>query len=393
MNSAVFDVSIGAISRRLKTNGGDGVFLLVKVPGVAGSPDDLVQVVRQATRCANAALDRGDDVDVVWAGAVMPTLKGPMINLDWVGTEEQNHEWLDVFAEQMQSAGYSGTITAAPQANLPASVNGDYFNRTRLTAYLAYSLTTPVPPHSPPAWRVDSTTTEVITSHALRWGYFAGADVYVSEGVAQIHLEFPEVADALTTGVRRSSSARLICLVKKPAIRSRIVTFAPDGQVCYQAGGDGRAWADDIDLVRNALLHMPEALDAGFVRRRSGFGGSWMDLHGDPFRLKYVDHHLVENNRHLWSRYLPDPNGVQVVTQAHLERAADLSSWEVRQLAGGRYLVQARDLRPWYEPEVPDPELIDAARVDFGDMILTREVIETDPTGWIPGRPWRTATE
>lgn len=391
VSESSFEVLMPAISRRLEVNGGDGVFLLVKVPGGKGSPAELMADVDVAIARANTALDRGDDVDVVWAASAMPSVKGPMINLDWVGSEEQNHEWLDVFAESMQTAGYTGTVTAAPQANLPQYVNS-YFTHSRPTAYLAYTLTDPLPPHGPPSWHVNNTTTAAICKAAVAWGAFAGADVYLSEGVAQVRVEKPDLSEELATAVWRSWMARVAYLANKPT-RSRVVTLYPNGQAAYQAGGDNTEWADDVGLVRHALLRAPESLDIGYVRRRNGFGTSLMDLGGDPYKLKYIEEVHVRYNRHLWAQYAPDPNGIQVLTKSHLDKATNLSNWDVTALPGDRYLVQARELRPWFAHDVPDQEVIDAARTDFGAMLLTLEVIEADPNGWVPGRPLRIAPD
>lgn len=47
-----------------------------------------------------------------------------------------------------------------------------------------------------------------------------------------------------------------------------------------------------------------------------------------------------------------------------------------KQLDGHHYLVQAKDLGPWYSQPLdyydePDPELTAKARTDFGDMLFT----------------------
>lgn len=84
----------------------------------------------------------------------------------------------------------------------------------------------------------------------------------------------------------------------------------------------------------------------------------------------------------LWNARVPDAHGIQLLTGAHLERAQDLSNWHVTRVEQDRWLVQARDLTPWYDGaddmsmqrgEFPDPHLLADARADFGDMILTRE--------------------
>jgi hypothetical protein len=88
----------------------------------------------------------------------------------------------------------------------------------------------------------------------------------------------------------------------------------------------------------------------------------------------------------MWSRYVLDAHGAQVLTRHHLDRAHDLSAWSVTEIAPDRFLVQATDLAPWWDTLTPDPAVLARARVDFGDMIMTRAGIEADPHGWLPER-------
>lgn len=70
----------------------------------------------------------------------------------------------------------------------------------------------------------------------------------------------------------------------------------------------------------------------------------------------------------------------EVLTGAHLAKATDLNAWEVEEVAPDRHLVQARDLRPWFSGPLPQPDALDQARRDFGDMILTQYHL---PIRWI----------
>lgn len=93
-------------------------------------------------------------------------------------------------------------------------------------------------------------------------------------------------------------------------------------------------------------------------------------------------------NRHLWSQYVPDAYGAQILTRDHLTKAQDLSGWQVERVGPDRFLVRARDLEPWVaapdapfmsHQRFPDPDLRTRARADFGAMILTREKARTVP--------------
>jgi len=88
----------------------------------------------------------------------------------------------------------------------------------------------------------------------------------------------------------------------------------------------------------------------------------------------------VVESRPLMSSFVPDVNGIQVLTDAHLARANDLSAWSITSLNAGRHLVEAKDLAAWYANPEPDPRLLEQARADFGNMILTPEaIVEHNP--------------
>jgi hypothetical protein len=78
----------------------------------------------------------------------------------------------------------------------------------------------------------------------------------------------------------------------------------------------------------------------------------------------------------LWREYTPDVHGIQVLTTDHLDRAHTLDSWDVHALTENRYLVQAKDLELWYAEAVPDPDVLFAGSRDFGQMIITADIIE-----------------
>jgi hypothetical protein len=91
---------------------------------------------------------------------------------------------------------------------------------------------------------------------------------------------------------------------------------------------------------------------------------------------------LLKNERHLMGRHTLDAYPVQVLTDEHLARARDLSRWEVREVAPGRHLVRARDVAAWFAGG-PDDDVVRQAREDFGDVILSADVVaREEPTPW-----------
>ena len=141
-------------------------------------------------------------------------------------------------------------------------------------------------------------------------------------------------------------------------------------------------WQDRLGQVTEAMVALPEDTDLAFVRYSRAYTISWMDLQDGGPSLPYVGEPEVRYSRYLNSRYTPDAHGLQLLTDAHLELASDLSDWVIEPLGGGRHLVQAKDLQPWYANIDPDPETLAKARADFGKMILTKQTISDNPPPW-----------
>lgn len=128
--------------------------------------------------------------------------------------------------------------------------------------------------------------------------------------------------------------------------------------------GDQQASYAHESLLRRFAAH----LDVGFV----GYCAP------TPSARLYLDSVPWGDRRHLWASYVPAPHGVQLLTNAHLDRAHDLSGWLLDEVAPGRWLVTHPDREAWLTPE-PDPELVAEATADFGAMVLTFETALANP--------------
>lgn len=97
-------------------------------------------------------------------------------------------------------------------------------------------------------------------------------------------------------------------------------------------------------------------------------------------RVTCFDRRALDDHPEVWDQFTLDPCGVQVLTDQHLAKAHDLSDWTTTRLDEHHYLLEARDLTPWYATprrryDPPDDlELLHQARTDFGDMILTHAI-------------------
>jgi hypothetical protein len=232
-----------------------------------------------------------------------------------------------------------------------------------------------------PGWHVPTAVTNKVTDVGAAWGRFPGADVYLSRNIHQIRTKNPDVGRPLADGIIKSGMAGVTYLRSQPR-RMTSMYLGVQGQACYEVMDDTVSWRDRLEQVTEAMVAFPEHTDLAFVQYSNSFTSSWTTLQTGRPPLPYVQEHHVRYNRHLISQYTPDAHGLQILTDAHLGHATDLSDWNIEPLGGGRHLVQAKDLEPWYAYIDPDPETLAKARADFGKMILTPQAIADNPPPW-----------
>jgi hypothetical protein len=117
------------------------------------------------------------------------------------------------------------------------------------------------------------------------------------------------------------------------------------------------------------------------IQRHAGaLDVAWVH-HGSPLDPSAGAQPLWSTTPHVWTTYVADAYGIQLLTDDHLAKARDLSRWQVTSPAPGRWLVVAKDLERWFtdgRSEV-EQEILDQARADFGGMILDPDVLSRHP--------------
>lgn len=198
------------------------------------------------------------------------------------------------------------------------------------------------------------------------------------DGPATLYPALVDVSpeDALDLLVPEVEGAQVHCqLLGAPtgSTVTRIVTAGHFGAVMLTETGSGKApITQALEMTTDRLL--PHATYAK-VRLARPNATRWFAA-GDisDERNFYI--------RDLWSQYVADPNGIQILTDSHLEKAQDLTTnWDVTSAAPGRRLVRARDLTPWFatvdleqvtwQQQFVHEDVLDQARRDFGDMVLS----------------------
>jgi hypothetical protein len=207
-----------------------------------------------------------------------------------------------------------------------------------------------------------------------RWAQRSGGpDVYLISGVVLLdrtgelgrHLKL-----ALHTGM-----ACATC-VSTQAGPSSWVTLVPNGQASYQVHDPSLAPLTQADRAREALLVdcARTRWAAVMLADRNAF--AWNTLNTAVGQTWASPSWTSARNNHVWSGYVPDAFGMQLLTADHLDRVADLSNWSVTEVASARHLVQALDLADWFGPSGPSAEVVARARADFGPAIAPADLPE-----------------
>ncbi len=242
-------------------------------------------------------------------------------------------------------------------------------------------------------WGIDETMTRYVCEQMMYWAHMPGATEWLANYVGDsFETRGLDHVESMAEMVRDVYQLRLEAALREP-LRYRTAEIKPHGSVAIRVVDPTVGWTDRLALVKEILTWSAPRSDYGYVRHCSGIGG----LDDDGKTWPHIDEAHVRYNRPLLTSFVPDAYGIQLLTDAHLARAHDLSDWDITPLDGGRHLVMARDLESWYRPIddrdengqhspallLPDnPDLIAKARTDFGDMIITPSTIDTH-------NPWR----
>jgi hypothetical protein len=248
------------------------------------------------------------------------------------------------------------------------------------TAYLTHRVDPPAEagPFNPhgvpePRWGVVEPVTERLLTKAAGWALLPGTGAHVGDVVRTPVQEDDAVPLVRPMLDERLSSLSLVSTPLHSGEMRRSVEFAPFGQTWWMdldRGADPMALAEDRE--RQLVQHAPDLV----------FGAVHL-TYPDTDTREATTTSVWRRHPHLWSGYVPDVFGVQLLTGRHLAQAHDLSRWQVEEVGEDRWLVKARDLAQWFRPadpsavrsrQFPDPALRSRARDDFVSMVLSRSL-------------------
>lgn len=366
-------VRMPSIVRAWKSSGGTEVWLLLK-----GSDTTFDQFV-DALDEANARWGmRSPEIGSFPSGSPVGLI---VCVLDVTGRAALA-EWIDTLREALELRGVSGTITAAPQAHPPVWMNAS--NSPALTTFVAWtvdldSMTTD--PERTAHWHVPPAATDAIAGLVSNWAIEPNSEVILRQNIFCLKVNTDDVAGPLSQSIQATGMAG-VDVVQAHLRRCRHASLSPGGDTVFQVVDGSLDWEQQLQQLRPTLGRLPEHTNHAFIRPAQRGALSITDV-DRPVPLPGIREYHVRYSKHLLGEYVPDAHGVQVLRDAHLRRAADLSRWNVSDLGYGRFMVEAPDLEPWYADTLPDPHVLSQARKDFGSMLLTEEVTRNHPAPWL----------
>jgi hypothetical protein len=355
-------------AQRLDSLAREGVSVRVRLTGL-----DRLASAQAVTQAIEAVTDQQ------WA--VAPTAGGTVLAL---GDASVASVTLAALARWLESAGYDGAIVR----NMDSwdSLERQATNALPVPASAVLAFTIDPPYEDGPfndfgvvahRWGVPH---EITVACAREWVEWAVPDA----GLATVVPALIDVTreDALDVLVPHVEHAHVDCRLFGSQTGSsvvRVVRARHFGEVMLTEAGSGKARIPQaLEMLHEHVLPHAAQVDYATVRVTRTNTHRWVTDAEIATRWNF-------KIRQLWSQYVADPNGIQILTDAHLDKARDLTTrWDVTPVCPGRWLVQAKDLSPWfdtideecarYHRPYLDPDLVSQARHDFGDMVLTPEI-------------------
>ncbi|QBX54997.1 hypothetical protein EXE58_05695 [Nocardioides seonyuensis] len=325
------------------------------------------------------------------AGQWIPTDKGWAAKLEAVAEPDRAMAWFEAFAGR-----WADQAVVQPRPRKRYSRHRD--PRSTLTlgaAYTTNDLSVLAPDDKGRTWAVPIEVTHELARRAAAWLELEGATTYYTHSEHTIVWSTPTLGipplRSLVEAIAEPYASTNLQSLRTGPVRHRAVVFEREGRIACQDVDPTHSTREQLDLLEECIRWQPAALDYAFITFEPGGAENvWWGQYVHYFLPHGLSEPDLRERRSLLSSYVPDAFGVQVLTDAHLARANDLSDWSIEEIAPGRHLVSARELDPWLVAPSPHPqaehmmgpppaELVGKARSDFGDMILPSEAPSVHP--------------
>lgn len=300
--------------------------------------------------------------------------------------------WADSFADAIERRGLSGTLGGVRAATLPKwwspvrfgkDVTEQYPYDPEPTAFIGWTFDLAAmiaDPERRSHWHAPPDATKRISEHLASWTAPGGNQIILSRDTFKFQITDDRNVAATLAAAALATGMTGVVRSHPREERGRSAQCAPGTETMLQSI-EPTPWPEHIATLRDGIIALPELTNLAFIRATSRMALAWTTL-AIYQPLDGIKHYDASDNPHLLPEFVPDAHGIQVLRDAHLAHARDLSGWNITDLGFGRHLVEAPDLTPWFSTPLPDPDVVTQARRDFGDMIITKALIADNPPPW-----------
>lgn len=377
--------TFSTLRRRLGSSFEDaGIFFLFKPTKARTRTESaVVAAVNSAIQHANGAVS----AEVAVGGVALNTQLGVGVNLFWGGKTNPGVEnWFKVFARDLEAHGLGGKLTASPLSAFPSlatqEARAKFVPSPVPTAFVGYK------PTGYPPRRTWGTGSLIDLQTVRRIGAYSTTSAQAIPDAKTllflanecVAIADHKVTDFLVTSAAHSSYDISVVHGSASPVPMSQITISARAQLIAQLIDPTKTWREVVNHMTEVLLIDPEGAQVGMIRPCGIEAISWQQLSEVEPRPVRAERDYSDN-LHLWDKLVMDAHGVSLLTDKHLERANDLTDWDIKKVGIDRFLVTAKDLEPWYGTDtgVPDLDVLAKARADFGAMIMTWDDITAEP--------------
>jgi hypothetical protein len=292
----------------------------------------------------------------------MLTAAGPVTMVEEIDRPEV-WGWLDQVAAGLSAVGVAGSLAAATSAKQP-----EVFAEDRVPTAGVQFASLELPWQGEYQWPLSAAETTTLVDHAAQWCDLGGQQWLGLDW--KFWVPGPDTRQLAAPMAAAASSVQtdIVSVNRLEARRVAASWLAWGVQVVRSDLG----WREQVALCRQALLWQPELVSWAVVGT-ADYPSLSHTLNKCP-RPPVNSLRMAESG--LRGTLVDAVQGIQLLTGTHLARAHDLSGWQVTQVSSDRYLVEARDLAPWFTGTAIDPDVYAQAAHDFGAMLVTPQTAD-----------------
>lgn len=328
---------------------------------------ELVQIMTPALLAVN------EQVQGASGAEVSVTVNGASLVLNAIFSLDAPAAWATAYGSRLEADGLSGVLRLAQPNGLPRSFYD--FKGPRIAAFAACHevfIEHPATPLLDRPLGFAQTPQATWFEYAAEWASDGPGDVYVGNSGNHEPAPKDNRAEYLYDATAVATAATITRVAPSLGGAARVVVSS-NGQAVYESYGPADDGAARIARAREALLANKSTTRLAFVATLPRYATGWASREQGSPRPPFADAHLLRRNTGLWSQYVPDVHGIQLLAGSHMDRISDLSQWAVTDVGEDRHLVEAHDLFEWFSPGGPSAAVLARGRADFGSAILSAD--------------------